>query len=1162
MRKKLICLNLALLLLLSLLSTGALAGDSGSAYSTDEAVSTLQNLETRYVTFYKNDESGESTYREIHQGVSNGQIWWPSLSNYWYDYESAYQLGWNTKADGSGTDVYSPDNLSSDENNPSRLYAEYVTVTTPAVMFRLKTVSGDDYYVLERDDLSGDEEPVFTLPQPSQFETDKTITGWSVSRGFRFGTYLPGEAFSPDGSDLWTAYPLYSDYVTVHYKETVYSWESNDAWRSEYYFEESRFPSIPSHVYNYPDPDEILVGFNSQQDGTGAWIMETDAFSTLPKDVYAIYEEIPENENYVIVESEKGIIIDGKKLTSHVMTYDEGGAVTLPVSLADGTPVTLWSDGSAQYPSGVPVTVASSGTIYPYVTSADGGNTGIIYGNGGKTESGSEYQYIWSGVTTSGSLAVPQFAYFYKDGYAMTGYKSEDGIVYSLNLSAENLIAACEENGAPAKFDVQYTEVNAPFIQYIGRGGVTSSGAAYVIDAEPDGTTFTVKDNMFTAPDGAVFLGWMDSDDDYGATFYDAGDTIDLNGKDHIALQACWSTPYQSHRVTYHYTDRDGTTQEATLLSSRVSPPNNASSKPSSWGIWGEDYLIAGWNTKEDGTGTWYRDGQSLDENDPRVIDLYEQVVDLDELTDPYCIVIYNSLGKPRYEVLEIVNGQVTLPETEYGWWNASAVTTIATSGYLDELIPKLSTGIVSATSGDRFSEVNLLTSTMHKNYDSNDETREFYIKAVVTASNLQLPTAQEVFGSDGIQRRFTGWNTKADGSGNTVASVYGSIPADLYAQWEHIIVPTLPVSGTVTRPNDGPSTDASDGWNDIQNEVSDTVAGDGIDIDMNGETEVPSEIFGEIAGKDVTISFNMGNGISWTINGQDIPLDVTIEETDLGISLNTHGVPVDVVGTVAGDLESVQFTLSHDGQFGFDMTLTIPLGNTNSGFWANLYYYVDGGLKFQTSSRIASDGSAALRMTHASQYVIVIDDHSHATPFTDVSSGDWFYDAVSYVYANGLMDGVSDTLFDPNGEVTRAQLVTILWRLDGEPVVNYAMPFDDVASGEWYTEAVRWAASEGIVEGVSDTEFAPGEAVTREQFAAILYRYAQYDGMDAVTLEENLGGFTDADSISEYAGPALNWAVGEGIIIGVTATTIEPQGTATRAQAAAMLMRFVENVK
>ena len=184
----------------------------------------------------------------------------------------------------------------------------------------------------------------------------------------------------------------------------------------------------------------------------------------------------------------------------------------------------------------------------------------------------------------------------------------------------------------------------------------------------------------------------------------------------------------------------------------------------------------------------------------------------------------------------------------------------------------------------------------------------------------------------------------------------------------------------------------------------------------------------------------------------------------------------------------------------------------------------------------------------------------SGGLPFTDVSRGDWFYEYVAYVYENGLMDGVSETLFDPNGEVTRAQLVTILWRLDGEPVVNYALPFEDVSGGEWYTEAVRWAASEGIVNGVSETSFAPGTAVTREQFASILYRYAQYKGYDVSAGENtNILSYTDFASISEYAIEALQWACGEGVITGVSDSTLAPQGTATRAQAAAMLMRFVE---
>ena len=180
--------------------------------------------------------------------------------------------------------------------------------------------------------------------------------------------------------------------------------------------------------------------------------------------------------------------------------------------------------------------------------------------------------------------------------------------------------------------------------------------------------------------------------------------------------------------------------------------------------------------------------------------------------------------------------------------------------------------------------------------------------------------------------------------------------------------------------------------------------------------------------------------------------------------------------------------------------------------------------------------------------------------PFDDAGRGDWFYDSVVYVYENGLMDGVSDTLFDPDGTVTRAQLVTMLWRLDGEPSVNYALPFTDVSGGEWYVEAVRWAAGEGIVNGVSETEFAPNAAVTREQLAAILHRYAQHEGYDVSIGEStNILSYSDFASISEYAISAMQWACGEGIITGVTESTLEPQGTATRAQSAAILMRFLE---
>ena len=181
---------------------------------------------------------------------------------------------------------------------------------------------------------------------------------------------------------------------------------------------------------------------------------------------------------------------------------------------------------------------------------------------------------------------------------------------------------------------------------------------------------------------------------------------------------------------------------------------------------------------------------------------------------------------------------------------------------------------------------------------------------------------------------------------------------------------------------------------------------------------------------------------------------------------------------------------------------------------------------------------------------------------FADVRETDWHYDAVQYVCENGLMNGVSDEYFDPDATLTRSMMVTLLWRLAGEPVVNYLMPFDDVDQGSWYGEAVRWAASEGIVSGVSDSAYAPGDPITREQLAVILYRFAQYMGYDVSVGEDtNILSYEDFAEISEYAIPAIQWACGSGLMRGVTDSELSPHGTATRAQIATMMMRFIESL-
>mgnify|MGYP000182727316 CR=1 FL=1 len=178
--------------------------------------------------------------------------------------------------------------------------------------------------------------------------------------------------------------------------------------------------------------------------------------------------------------------------------------------------------------------------------------------------------------------------------------------------------------------------------------------------------------------------------------------------------------------------------------------------------------------------------------------------------------------------------------------------------------------------------------------------------------------------------------------------------------------------------------------------------------------------------------------------------------------------------------------------------------------------------------------------------------------PFTDVDEAAWYFDAVRYVFENGLLQGTSDTLFSPDLTTTRAMIVTVLWRMAEEPVINYAMTFDDVSEGLWYSEAVRWAAGEGIVTGYDDTRFGPNDAVTREQLAAMLYRYAVSQGRDVSVGEDtNILSYADAFSVSEYAVSALQWACGEGIVTGRDDGTLSPQDSALRSEFSAMLMRF-----
>ena len=197
---------------------------------------------------------------------------------------------------------------------------------------------------------------------------------------------------------------------------------------------------------------------------------------------------------------------------------------------------------------------------------------------------------------------------------------------------------------------------------------------------------------------------------------------------------------------------------------------------------------------------------------------------------------------------------------------------------------------------------------------------------------------------------------------------------------------------------------------------------------------------------------------------------------------------------------------------------------------------------------------------TYTFSYVYSGTTPAQGLPFTDVSKDSPYYDGIRFVYEKGIMKGVTPTTFEPGTAVTRGMLVTLLYRNEGSPAVT-GVSFSDVAAGRYFTDAVAWAAKNGIVTGFSDGTFRPDAPVSRQQLAVILFRYAGYKGMTAVTLEENLNGFTDESAISGYAISAMNWAVGQGLINGFSDGSVRPAEGANRAQTATVLMRLLQNV-
>jgi hypothetical protein len=277
--------------------------------------------------------------------------------------------------------------------------------------------------------------------------------------------------------------------------------------------------------------------------------------------------------------------------------------------------------------------------------------------------------------------------------------------------------------------------------------------------------------------------------------------------------------------------------------------------------------------------------------------------------------------------------------------------------------------------------------------------------------------------------------------------------------------------------------------------------------------------------------------------------LNISIEKNTDGeyaVSMNVDGMAITSLG---------------GGTATISIPYTLKTGEVASG--VKLYSVAADGTRTEITSRYSIvDGYVTFETGTLGKYVIGYVAQSKWNPFTDVKEGDWFYEYVKYVFENGLMTGTTTegTTFEPETTMSRAMFVTVLYRMEGEPGVTAANKFPDVKSGEWYTDAVIWASERSIVLGYDTGLFGTGDNITREQMMTLMYRYARFKGF-STSATTSLTKFSDADTVSGYALDAIKWSVAAGVVQGREGPTIAPQISATRAEAATLLMRFIEYI-
>ena len=416
---------------------------------------------------------------------------------------------------------------------------------------------------------------------------------------------------------------------------------------------------------------------------------------------------------------------------------------------------------------------------------------------------------------------------------------------------------------------------------------------------------------------------------------------------------------------------------------------------------------------------------------------------------------------------------------------------------------------------------------------------------------------------------------TKEKGSESWSSASSGGITNNVGKTENNSVVTTTKISGekatvTATESSIKDAISAAEKNNNASVVIAPTETKNATNVTL----EIPANSVKEIAGKEgltLSVETNAGN-----VDISNEALNAIAEQIDDGKVLNvavetkTADDISESAETVSSDAlknaSIVEITITSGGTSirtfgGNSLSVDVPVNENTHEIGKTYKVYIisaDGSVDTSFGKCTEKDGklSVNVQTKHLSTFVVT---DVEAVPFTDVSEH-WASDAIEYAYNHSIMQGVSENEFAPDDTMTRAMLVTVLYRLENPTEKANSNSFTDVEDGDWYADAVSWAAEKGIVNGVSETEFAPNTDITREQMSAVLYRYAQYKEQDTSVGEDtNILSYTDAEEISEYAIPAMQWMVGAGFMKGETESTINPQNNTTRAQVATILMRYIE---